>query len=98
MEHIHEAVFKEVVHDGEFSFHPYLASALRKKFSLSINDVLVVYEKTCQTSDCPLVETIVEFTKEKKYRVRFPRKKEHINKLDLSFVKLEELENYTEIH
>lgn len=94
MKHTHQTIFKEVLHEGEFSFHPYLASTLRNKFSLNANDVLVVYEKSCENSDCPLVETTVEFTKEKNYRVRFPRKKEQINKIDLSFMKLEDLENY----
>ncbi|MCX7997384.1 MAG: hypothetical protein N3A69_00345 [Leptospiraceae bacterium] len=92
MEHNHRTIFSEVSEGEEFSFHPFLASFIRQKFSISVNDILVVYEKTCESSDCPIQETIVEFIKEeKKYKVRFPRKKEQISKMDLSFVKLEEV-------
>lgn len=91
MNHNHEIVFQEVLKEGEFSFHPFLASALRKKFLLNANDILVIHEKKCNNSDCPIVETIIEFTKDKKYKVRFFRRKEQINKADILFAKLEEL-------
>lgn len=92
MKHNHRTILSEVSEGVEFSFHPFLASFIRQKFSLSVNDILTVYEKTCESSDCPIQETIVEFIKEeKKYKVRFPRKKELINKMDLAFFKLEEV-------
>ncbi|PJZ48670.1 hypothetical protein [Leptospira saintgironsiae] len=78
----------------EFPFHPWLASKIREK--LGREDLrLRLSEISCEEVACPVMETrieVVDTTSGKTTTLlRFGRKKEQINKLDLqlSFQKMQ---------
>ncbi|PJZ70927.1 hypothetical protein CH373_07040 [Leptospira perolatii] len=70
---------------SEFSFHPWLASALRQKFEMP-DSILRVREESCVDLSCPINETWVEIfptsLSESVMTIRFSRKKEFISKID----------------
>lgn len=80
--------FREVCEPGsEFSFHPWLASEIRKRLG-DVGASLRVQEYSCEDSSCPVNETWIEVYDPDLRRhlktIRFSRKKNLINKLDVS--------------
>ncbi|TGL58837.1 hypothetical protein [Leptospira sarikeiensis] len=79
--------YKDVSTPGtEFPFHPWLASKVREK--LGREDLrLQLSEISCEEPSCPVTETRIEVIDTNSGKtvsfLRFGRKKEQINKLDL---------------
>lgn len=72
--------------DSEFSFHPWLASEIRKRIGGSVA-FLKASEWACEDNACPVNETWIEVFTEDRGKllktIRISRKKHLISKLDL---------------
>ncbi|TGK09090.1 hypothetical protein EHO60_12590 [Leptospira fletcheri] len=84
----HHDEFTEVCGPGsEFSFHPWLASEIRKRIA-EHETSLQVREYSCEDSSCPVNETWIEVYDRDLRRhlktIRISRKKNLISKLDVS--------------
>ncbi|TGK01922.1 hypothetical protein EHQ53_14365 [Leptospira langatensis] len=81
----HSEYSYELAPGAEFAFHPWLASKIREK--IGREDLwLKVREISCDEVSCPVTETQIDVIDQSANSVlllRFGRKKEQINKLDL---------------
>ncbi|TGK03913.1 hypothetical protein EHO59_10320 [Leptospira semungkisensis] len=82
----HAEYTHELAPGGEFAFHPWLASKIREKAGR--HDIwLKVREISCDEVSCPVTETQIDVfdpsSNTSLFFLRFGRKKEQINKLDL---------------
>ncbi|EQA46613.1 hypothetical protein LEP1GSC050_0300 [Leptospira broomii serovar Hurstbridge str. 5399] len=81
------AEFSEICYpNSEFSFHPWLASEIRKRIGGSVASLRAI-EWACEDHSCPINETWIEVFAEDQGQllktIRISRKKHLINKLDL---------------
>ncbi len=83
MSHSFYPKFEEKIERGEFSFHPFLASWIRKKFQLDLDIPLSVKEFSCIEQNCPIFTTQVTIHLLNPIHIKFMREKEKINKIDL---------------
>jgi hypothetical protein len=81
MIHPHEENLVEEIQEGEFSFHPFLATWFRKAFGLNSKQILVVYEISCDTKDCPIEETLIK-VKDENVFLKIGRYRKNISKMD----------------